>query len=190
MEVEGIVESHVEIGVQAIHLGDSADANRIRSTEPFPAPKRHEMDVRFDGCDVSSDGGLLLLSEVERRLGFLKAVAPQVLPDPGISSLACHSTENMPRQRVLALCQGYEDLNAHDCLCDSCFANRTRARHAGPPPAPRCGASGIGPMGRCRVEQHILVDHLIASLKKKIGKQNLPHFYSVSLTPQAPHSRS
>ena len=48
---------------------------------PFARLGRRAMDVRFDGGDVSSDDGLLLLRQVERRLGLLKAVA-KVLPDP------------------------------------------------------------------------------------------------------------
>ena len=47
---------------------------------PFAKLGRRVIDVRFDGGDVSSDGGLLLLRQVERQLGLLKAVA-QVLPD-------------------------------------------------------------------------------------------------------------
>ena len=32
---------------------------------------RREVEARFDGGDVSSDGGLLLLRQVERKLGHL-----------------------------------------------------------------------------------------------------------------------
>jgi hypothetical protein len=82
---------------------------------PFSKFKRREIDVRFDGGDVSSDGGLLLLREVERRLGLLKEVA-QILPDPRNPALVDHTTEHLLRQRVFGLCQGYEDLNDHDSL--------------------------------------------------------------------------
>jgi DDE family transposase len=82
---------------------------------PFAKLGRREIDVRFDGGDVSSDGGLLLLRQVERRLGLLKAVA-QVLPDPRDPCLVQHTTEQLLRQRVFGLCQGYEDLNDHDRL--------------------------------------------------------------------------
>ena len=84
---------------------------------PFAKLGRRAIDVRFDGGDVSSDGGLLLLRQVERRLGLLKAVA-QVLPDPRNPWLVQHSTEQLLRQRVFGLCQGYEDLNDHDRLRD------------------------------------------------------------------------
>jgi hypothetical protein len=78
---------------------------------------RREIDVRFNGGEVSSDGGLLLLRQVELRLGLLKAVA-QVLPDPRNPFLVEHTTEQLLRQRVFGLCQGYEDLNDHDRLRD------------------------------------------------------------------------
>ena len=48
---------------------------------PFAKLGRREIEMGFDGGEVSSDGGLLLLRQVERRLGLLKAVAEQ-LPDP------------------------------------------------------------------------------------------------------------
>ena len=35
---------------------------------PFTKLGRREIDARFNGGDVSSDGGLLLLRQVERRL--------------------------------------------------------------------------------------------------------------------------
>lgn len=82
---------------------------------PFSKLGRREIEARFDGGEVSSDGGLLLLRQVERRLGLLKQVAP-VLPDPRSPLLVRHTTEQMLRQRVFGLCQGYEDLNDHDQL--------------------------------------------------------------------------
>lgn len=47
----------------------------------FPNLGRQKIDVHFDGGDVTSDGGLLLLRQIERKLGLLKAVA-EALPDP------------------------------------------------------------------------------------------------------------
>ena len=91
--------------------------NCTATQAPFPKLGRRTIDVRFDGGDVSSDGGLLLLRQVEKRLGLLKAVA-KVLPDPRNPWLVQHTTEQLLRQRVFGLCQGYEDLNDHDRLRD------------------------------------------------------------------------
>lgn len=70
---------------------------------PFAKLGRREIEARFDGSEVSSDGGLL------------KQVAP-VLHDPRSPLLVRHTTEQMLRQRVFGLCQGYEDLSDHDQL--------------------------------------------------------------------------
>src|SRR5580693_6042445 len=89
--------------------------NCTAKESPFSKLNRRVIDVRFDGGEVSSDCGLLLLREVERRAGLLKQVA-QTLPDPRNPALITHSTEHMLRQRVFGICQGYEDLNDHDRL--------------------------------------------------------------------------
>lgn len=74
-----------------------------------------KVQVDFEGGDVSSDGGLLLLREVERRLKALKRAA-NLLPDQRQAGKVRHSMESMLRQRVFALAQGYEDLNDHEQL--------------------------------------------------------------------------
>ena len=91
--------------------------NGTATEVPFTKLGRRKVDVRFDGGDVTSDGGLLLLRQVERRLGLLKAVA-RVLPDPRNPVFVQHTTEQLLRQRVFGWCQGYEDLNDHDQLRD------------------------------------------------------------------------
>lgn len=80
--------------------------------EPF---KRRRVEVNFDGGDVSSDGGVLLLRKLERRLGLLDRVA-QVLADPRDPERIDHTLEEMLKQRVFGLVQGYEDLNDHATL--------------------------------------------------------------------------
>ena len=47
----------------------------------FPAVKKRPVAASFTGGDVTSDGGLPLLRQLDRRLGLTKAIA-QVLPDP------------------------------------------------------------------------------------------------------------
>lgn len=80
--------------------------------EPF---KRRRVEVNFDGGDVSSDGGVLLLRKVEHRVGLLDAVA-RVLADPRDLERIEHTLGAMLRQRVFGLVQGYEDLNDHTAL--------------------------------------------------------------------------
>ena len=77
--------------------------------EPF---KRRRVQAKFDGGEVSSDGGLLLVGKLERRVGLIDAVA-RVLADPRDPERIKHSLGDLLRQRVFGLIQGYEDLNDH-----------------------------------------------------------------------------
>src|SRR5512143_3164808 len=82
---------------------------------PFPRCQRHQVQAEFTGGDITSDGGVLLLRQVDKRLGLLAAV-DRVLPDPRDPRLIAHSQLSLLRQRVYGLCLGYEDLNNHTTL--------------------------------------------------------------------------
>ena len=69
----------------------------------------------FDGGTLTSDGGVVLLGEVERRRRILRQFA-SCFRDGREPDLIEHSVEELVRQRVLALALGYEDLNDHDVL--------------------------------------------------------------------------
>ena len=81
----------------------------------FPSFDRRKIDASFEGGNVSSDGGLLLLRQTEERLGLIKAFS-KVLPDSRHPGLVSHSQEELLRQRIFGLAQGYQDLNDHDTL--------------------------------------------------------------------------
>lgn len=81
----------------------------------FPRCQRHQVQAEFTGGDITSDGGVLLLRQVDKRLGLLAAV-DRVLPDPRDPRLIAHSQLSLLRQRVYGLCLGYEDLNDHTTL--------------------------------------------------------------------------
>lgn len=81
----------------------------------FAPLKRRAVEAAFEGGDVSSDGGVLLLRKLERRLGLLHAVA-QVLADPRDPDRVTHAMSDLLKQRVFGLCLGYEDLNDHAML--------------------------------------------------------------------------
>ena len=133
---------------------------------PFAKLGRREIDVRFDGGDVSSDGGLLLLRQVERRLGLLKAVA-QVLPDPRDPCLVQHTTEQLLRQRVFGLCQGYEDLNDHDRLRDDLAMQTAVGRgHAAASSPTLCRFENRADRAAAVAMQRILVEQFIASFQR------------------------
>ena len=70
---------------------------------------------RFDGGRITSDGGGLLLREVDKRLGLLDRLA-SCFTDYRNPNAIEHSVQSLVSQRVYALALGYEDLNDHDVL--------------------------------------------------------------------------
>jgi len=69
----------------------------------------------FDGGTITSDGGALLLRELESRSGLLASLA-RCFDDHRDPDLVEHTVEELVKQRVFALALGYEDLNDHDTL--------------------------------------------------------------------------
>jgi len=84
---------------------------------PFdlPAVRRKKVTAAFDGGLISSDGGLVLLREAERRLGLAKRIAA-CLRDRRDPALVSHGLVEMLRFRMLAIACGYEDANDCDAL--------------------------------------------------------------------------
>ena len=81
----------------------------------FEPVKRRRVEVSFDGGEVSSDAGVLLVRKLDRRIGLLDAVS-RVLTDPRDPERVTHTLADLLRQRVFGLVQGYEDLNDHTTL--------------------------------------------------------------------------
>jgi len=71
--------------------------------------------ARFNGGSISSDGGGLLLREVDRRMRILRRFA-DCFVDHRRPELIEHSVAELVSQRVYGLALGYEDLNDHDEL--------------------------------------------------------------------------
>ncbi len=86
-------------------------------TEPvrFHALGSREVHGQFDGGDISSDAGGLLLREVEKRTGIVKRFAG-CFRDYRDPRWVEHGIKQLVAQRVYGLCLGYEDLNDHDQL--------------------------------------------------------------------------
>jgi len=81
----------------------------------FHPLKRLEIRAQFDGGAISSDGGGLLLREVEKRIGILHQFA-SCFTDYRNPDLIEHTVEELVAQRVYGLALGYEDLNDHEEL--------------------------------------------------------------------------
>src|SRR6266853_5169737 len=71
--------------------------------------------ARFDGGQLSSDGGILLLAQVERRLGIAERLA-RCIEDPRAPDRIVHGLAEMIRFRALAIAAGYPDANDCDVL--------------------------------------------------------------------------
>ena len=71
--------------------------------------------ARFDGGQLSSEGGLLALREIERRLGLSDRLA-SCLVDPRAPERIVHRLAEIIRFRMLMISAGYEDGNDADAL--------------------------------------------------------------------------
>ena len=76
---------------------------------------RRQVSARFDGGVISSDGGALLLREVDQRINLLPRLAA-CFEDGRDSRRIEHRVGELVSQRVYGLALGYEDLNDHDEL--------------------------------------------------------------------------
>ena len=81
----------------------------------FQGLGRREIIAKFDGGQISSDGGGLLLREVEHKTGIIHRLSQQFIDhrDPDVIE---HTVGDLVAQRVYGLALGYEDLNDHDSL--------------------------------------------------------------------------
>jgi len=82
----------------------------IQKVFSFPVCKRRHVQASFTGGSVSSDGGVVLLRQVDRRLHLTEQLA-RALPDARRQASCEHTQRELLRQRVYSLCLGYEDLN-------------------------------------------------------------------------------
>ena len=82
---------------------------------PFQALGRREIIADFSGGTITSDGGGLLLREIEQRTGILQRFAGCFI-DYRDKRRIEHSVLSLVSQRVIGLALGYEDLNDHDYL--------------------------------------------------------------------------
>ena len=76
----------------------------------FPFVGARKVRAVFDAEPISSDGGGLLLRQVDRRMGLLDAMST-ALPDPRDARYVEHTLVELLRQRVYGIALGYEDCN-------------------------------------------------------------------------------
>jgi hypothetical protein len=137
----------------------------------FASLGRQNLVVDFDGGDLTSDGGLPLLREVDRKIGLIDAINA-ALSDPRAPWLIEHDQRTILAQRILALAAGYEDLNDHQTLRDDALLQALTDRQL------KVGQQATDPLASpptlCRLENRvtradlvrlaaILVEQFIAS---------------------------
>lgn len=106
--------------------------------------RQREVRAAFDGGDITSDAGALLLREADHRFGIIRRFAA-CFRDLRNPELIEHTVTELLSQRIYGLALGYEDLNDHDdlrydpllaTLCDKADPvgkNRLQKRDKGKP---------------------------------------------------------
>jgi Transposase DDE domain group 1 len=110
-----------------------AEGNRLPIE--FPGFRGRKIQADFSGGEVSGDGGILAVRQVDRWLGLTKRLG-QVLPDRRDPDRITHSLESLLQQRLYGLALGYED--------------RERPRRPAPGPAVANGGRARGAAGQQR----------------------------------------
>src|SRR5438477_13101827 len=84
---------------------------------PFdlPAVARKKVSAAFDGGRITSDGGVMLLAQAERRLGIVDKLA-RVIPDERDADRVVHLLPDILRARIVVIACGYEDADDLDRL--------------------------------------------------------------------------
>jgi len=96
----------------------------------FPACSKRRVEAGFDGGDVTSNSGVLLLRQADRLIDLTARVA-RGLSDGRQRGKVQHRHVDLLRQRVFGIALGYEDLNDHDGLRHD-LAIQTAAGRAAP----------------------------------------------------------
>jgi len=89
--------------------------NCNKDTVRFQSFKSRKIEANFSGGAITSDGGVLILREIDNKLGLSRAAA-RVFKDQRVAGKRVHSILSMIRQRVFGIALGYEDLNDHNAL--------------------------------------------------------------------------
>jgi hypothetical protein len=87
----------------------------IQQTFAFQDLGKRKVVAGFHGGNVSADGGVLLLREIDSRTGMIDQLAA-CFSDHRRPELIEHSLSELLRQRIFGMAMGYEDLNDHDTL--------------------------------------------------------------------------
>jgi Transposase DDE domain group 1 len=84
---------------------------------PFtlPSVRKKKVSAAFDAGQISSDGGVLLLAGVDKRLGLIETLAA-LIPDHRDPAQITHTLSDLLRARIFAIACGYPDADDLDDL--------------------------------------------------------------------------
>lgn len=81
----------------------------------FHPLNRRKVETSFTGGHITSDAGLLLLRQVDKRMNLTERITAN-LKDNRRQASCSHNLVSMLRQRIYAIAAGYEDQNDHNLL--------------------------------------------------------------------------
>jgi hypothetical protein len=131
----------------------------------FPPLKRRSLEVEFSGGAITSDGGVVLLRQIDQRIGLTERLA-QVLPDSRDPARCEHRLQDLLRQRIYGLALGYEDLNDHQMMRQD-VALQTAVERDQPlaSPATLCRWENRANRSMAWTIHQVLIEQFIASFK-------------------------
>jgi hypothetical protein len=88
---------------------------RKRKRSDLKRLRRQAVESDFDGGTIASDGGLVLLREVDRKLDLMRRI-DEAMTDPRDQRYVQHSQRQMITSRIFGIAAGYEDANDHQHL--------------------------------------------------------------------------
>lgn len=81
----------------------------------FQGRSQRTIVTEFNGGRITSDGGVVLVGEVDRRRRIVERFA-DCFSDAREAGSVEHTVEDLVRQRTYGLALGYEDMTDHDEL--------------------------------------------------------------------------
>ena len=132
----------------------------------FSKQGRRKIEAFFEGGNISSDGGILLLRETDNR-ERLTAYVAKVLKDPRDPNRITHSLEQQVKQRIYGLGLGYEDLNDHqDLRHDIAFQTATESSKVLSSPSTLCRFERTADRETIIKLHEVLFEKFVNSFKK------------------------
>lgn len=135
-------------------------------TIEFSRCKNRKIQANFDGGEITSDAGVMLLNQADKILKLTSRIA-STANDPRNPKKITHTIQDMLRQRIYGLALGYEDLNDHDTLRKDTAIQTSVGKNEALASSPTlCRFENFADRQMCWDMSTALVDVFIESFKK------------------------